>query len=203
MIWPAVSFGLVAAGYFRFGSVVFGKSAQGVLAANNQLLLLPYLVYLWFVWHLLRLLKTESAYDQINERITIGRRLLSHERPSEFDHVIDLTSEFTEPTALRGASYHSFQILDGEIPSVEKLHKWIVETDKLPGRLFIHCAEGHGRTGLFAAALLLHRGTAQTPDEALRFIQSKRPLVRLRKRQMGLLYEYHNRYQLLTNRELK
>ena len=45
--------------------------------------------------------------------------------------------------------------------------------------LYIHCAQGHGRTGLVAALFLLAHGDADTPDTAIEMIQSSRPLVGL------------------------
>ena len=192
LLWPALSFGMVALGYFHFGPRVYGKSQRGILSPINLLLLLPYLLYLWFVWYAVRLVKRESAFDQLTENIFIGRRLLSHEFPDNIDHVIDLTCEFTEPKALRSISYHSFQILDGFVPSPEQLRDWAAQAAELSGNIYIHCAEGHGRTGLFAAVLLLHIGHSQTPDDVLQFIKSKRPLVRLNQQQMAALNATHN-----------
>lgn len=186
-LWPALSFAIVASGYFYFGPRVYGKSKRGILSPVTMLLLLPYLLFSWSVWYTVRLVKREAAYNQLTENIFMGRRLLSHELPAHIDHVVDLTCEFTEPKRLRAGSYHSFQILDGFVPTCEQLCEWVETTSRLPGNLYIHCAEGHGRTGLFAAALLRHRGDFQTVDDALQFIKSKRPLVRLGQRQMAVL----------------
>src|SRR5438093_13740063 len=49
------------------------------------------------------------------------------------------------------------------------------------GRLLIHCANGHGRAGLVAAAWLIGQGLAGSPKEALDLLQSVRPRVRLRR----------------------
>ena len=185
-LWPAISFGIVAVGYLFFGPKVFGKS-EGVLSTLNTILLLPYLLYMWSVWYLVRFVKTETAYDQLTESIYIGRRLLSHEFPDFVDHVIDLTCEFTEPKPLRNADYHSFQILDGFAPQTAQLKQWIANTANLNGNIYIHCAEGHGRTGLFAAALLVQLGNFTSVDDALEFVKSKRPLVRLGARQLESL----------------
>jgi hypothetical protein len=190
-LWPSLSFALVAAGYFRLGPAVYGKSLDGKLAIANQLLLLPYLIYLWSVWYAIRLVKREPAYDQLTTNIFIGRRLLPHELPEHIEHVIDLTSEFRKLTSLRSTSYHSFPILDAFVPPLEMLQYWVSQTAELSGNIYIHCAEGHGRTGLFAAALLLHTGHSQTPSDAVRYIQSKRPLVRLGKPQLNFLTKFH------------
>ena len=188
LIWPGISFAVVASGYFYFGPSVYGKSARGLISPTCQLLLLPYLLYAWSVWYAVRLVRREPAFHQLTERIFIGRRLLSREVPNNIDHVIDLTCEFNEPKGLRSLSYHSCQILDGFVPSQQQLHKWAAMVSELRGNIYIHCAEGHGRTGLFAAVLLLETGHSQTVHEALRLIVERRPLVRLGKRQLALLH---------------
>ncbi|MEZ6044406.1 MAG: dual specificity protein phosphatase family protein [Planctomycetaceae bacterium] len=188
-LWPAVSFGVVAAGYLYFGPVVFGKSKTGLLSKFNTIVLLPYLIYAWTAWHLIRLFKREAAYDQLTDKIYIGRRLMNHEVPSFIDHVIDLTCEFSEPRSFREKKYYSYPILDGFIPRSEDLQTWVLEVSRLEGVIYIHCAEGHGRTGLFAAALLIQQGMFNSIEDALEFIKSKRPLVRLGRRQLQVLTE--------------
>lgn len=186
-LWPAANFGVIATAYCYVGPSIFGKSAKGHLSPIAQILLLPYLLPTWAVWHLLRPVRTEPPFNQLTDRVFIGRRLLSHELPPNIDHVIDLTCEFNEPVALRSLSYFSFPILDGFVPPVEQLKKWILEVSGMPGTIYIHCAEGHGRTGLFAAALLFTLGDFSTPMAALDYIRSKRPLVRLDRRQLTVL----------------
>lgn len=190
-LWPAISFGIVSLGYLHFGPRVYGKSEHGLLSPTAQLLLLPYLLYVWAVWYAVRIVKREPAFNSLTKNIFIGRRLLSRELPDNIDHVVDLTCEFNEPKALRSLSYHSFQILDGFVPSRGQLHEWTDRISKLSGNIFIHCAEGHGRTGLLAACVLLYLGHSQTPNEALQLIRSKRPLVRLGRRQLAVLNEIH------------
>lgn len=191
LLWPAASFGIVAAGYLHLGPRVFGKSQSGRLSFIAQLVLFPYLFYLWSVWHLLRIIKREAAFDQLVDQLYIGRRLLSRELPCDIVHVVDLTCEFNEPRELRSLSYHSFQILDGAAPSPDQLQKWVDQVAGLTGNVYVHCAEGHGRTGLFAAALLLRSGRCDTPEEAISFVKSKRPLVRLGRQQMEVLRALH------------
>jgi len=186
-LWPAVSFAIVATGYLYFGPIVYGKSKSGTLSLLNLLVLLPYLLYSCSVWYAARLFKRESAYDQLNDNIYIGRRLMGHELPPNIDHVIDLTCEFTEAKQLRSVDYHSFQILDGFVPPTDHLRRWVAHGATLSGTIYIHCAEGHGRTGLFAAVLLVTLGHFDNVNDALEFIKSKRPLVRLGSRQLATL----------------
>ena len=192
LFWPAISFSAVAAGYFYFGPRIYGKSSNGRLALINQVLLLPFLLMLWAVWYAVRLFRREHAYNQITDKVFIGRRLLSFELPSFIDHVIDLTCEFNEPRSLRDSSYRSFPILDGFAPSTTELSTWAECVADLSGNIYIHCAEGHGRSGLFAAVLLLYAGDVHTVDEAVQLIQSKRPRVRLGGTQLKSLHSFAN-----------
>lgn len=186
MLWPALSYALCAAAWLGLGPRVLGKRYVGRMRTLNSVLLLPYLLYTWSVWHIYRLVNQERAYDQLTEDVLIGRRLLGSERP-DCDVVVDLTSEFPEPAALRSGEYISFPILDGFVPAATPMLDRVREVANREGIAFIHCAQGHGRTGLFAAALLLHEGSAANPDEALRLIQAKRPRARIGARQRQCL----------------
>ena len=73
------------------------------------------------------------------------------------------------------------------MPATDQLQVGVAQTATLNGTIYIHCAEGHGRTGLFAAALLVKLGYFNTVDDALEFVKSKRHLVRLGRRQLATL----------------
>lgn len=193
LLWPAFSFALVSAGYFGLGPRVFHKSEQGQVPLFNRCLLLPYLLYLNAIWHVSRLLRPEPPLHQLTENLYLSRRLLSHELPAEIVHVIDLTCEQSEPLALRQRGYHCFPVLDRGAPPVDLLCEWVAQAAALEGPILIHCAEGHGRTGLFTAALLLYTGAAPSVEEALRFIQSRRPLVRLSGAQRQAIQQFSER----------
>lgn len=189
LLWPAASFGIVCAGYLYLGAKVFGKRPSGRLAIVNQFFLFPYLIITWSCWYALRRITRQKPYHDLTENILVGRRLLSTELPEGIVHVVDLTSEFSEPQKLRSLSYFSFPILDGSIPNRELMLDWVEQVANLSGKVYIHCAEGHGRTGMFTAILLVKMGCFQTSLDAISFIQSKRPLVRLSKRQLALVNE--------------
>jgi protein-tyrosine phosphatase len=192
-LWPAVSFATVAVGYLHSGPAVFGKRQDGKLAPQNVVVLFPYLAYLWSLWYVIRVVQREPAVNQLSEGLLIGRRLLSSELPQDIETVVDLTCEFNEPRELRSKSYLLCPILDGFVPAMEQLVAWVQAIDAAREPIFIHCAEGHGCTGLVAAALVVARGQATTAMEALQIVQSKRPLVRLGKRQFRLLEEVVHR----------
>ena len=180
MCWVGLAYLLVSAAYLGVGPRIFGKKPNGRLSIYAQLALFPYLLITWTVWYALRVFRKEPPYHQVLQDLYIGRRLLSGEYPNGFDSVLDLTCEFNEPNAVVARHrYYSLPILDAcgatDANLLLQLQKIIDEA----GVLFIHCAEGHGRTGMVAAVALLLKGVANQPEEAMRFIQNRRPKVRL------------------------
>src|SRR5436190_940901 len=56
-------------------------------------------------------------------------------------------------------------------------HGWPVAAH--PGPMVVHCAQGHGRSAMVMAALLVRRSLAATPEEAVRRVKQARPGARL------------------------
>ena len=194
LIWAAISFGCVALGYAGIGARVFGKRADGRIRWPMKILLFPYLFYTSLIWHLYRLVSREDAFNCIDDDLVVGRRLLTAEVPDGFDHYVDLTAEFEDPSQIRTKdSYRSFPILDASIPSIAELES-AVEAAK-DGRTYIHCAQGHGRTGLFALALLIHRGRITSAEEGLDLLKSLRPAINLNREQSGFIDRYLTQMQ--------
>lgn len=189
IVWAGISFGSVALGYAGVGPRVFGKKPSGRIPLALKILNFPYLAYTGFVWHMVRLLSREAPFNTINNNLVIGRRLLEREAPEGFDHYVDLTAEFEEPAFIRKRQgYRCLPILDASVPRVEDLISAVENT--ATGRAFVHCAQGHGRTGLFALALLLRRGNVQTIEEGVDLIRSLRPAVRLNREQIHFAHRY-------------
>lgn len=179
LLWPAVSFGLVAVAYFISEPAVFGKRQDGSMSKGNMLVLLPYLFYLWSVWHVARILSREDAVNSLEADVIIGRRLLPRELTFTPGAIVDLTCEFPEPPAIRSSGrYVSFPILDASAATPETIAEFAKQLRGLESPVFIHCAQGHGRTALIASALLLSKGLASNADEALSKVQNARPLAR-------------------------
>ena len=61
------------------------------------------------------------------------------------------------------------------------------EVSALPGEVYVHCAEGHGRTALVAAAILLVRGKAATSDEAVQLVLESRAKAHMNRQQRQAL----------------
>ena len=188
LMWPALSFGLVAAGYVGIGPRVFGKQPNGRLLWWRALLLLPFLVFTWTVWHVARLVSREPAFNEIRPALWLGRRLLAGELPEHVRIVVDLTCEFPEPKAISGqAEYVCLPTLDTTAPRREDLLGLLGRLRDVPDTIYVHCASGHGRAAVVAAAFLLVRGQAANAKEALGMVRKARPGVCLHPAQYRLL----------------
>ncbi|MCY2963006.1 MAG: phosphatase, partial [Planctomycetota bacterium] len=179
--WIGFNFLLVGLAHAVGFQRLLGKRRDGTLPVWSWLLFLPYHLVIRLIWHIARLTVNEPAYNQARDDLFVGRRLLGGELDaviSAVDNYVDLTSEFTEPAKIRALpSYLCCPILDGGAPSPEQLSVWLAALR--PGRTYVHCARGYGRTGLFAVAILLSHGTVTAIDEGLAFLKRSRPRVRL------------------------
>ena len=195
LTWPASNFLVVAAGYLGIGPRVFAKRADGRLSIHALLFLLPFLLYTWSMWHMLRIFSRESSIDQLVDGVWLGRRLLGHELPDSVRRVIDLTAEFVEPPRIRGLpSYLCSPIMDAGVPSWEQLNsivEWLRE--ECEGDTLIHCAQGHGRTATIAAAFLIASGQCQGVNDAVSHIKTSRPTANLNATQRSFLDAHENR----------
>ncbi len=178
MVYPALSFAIVAIGYLGAGPRVFGKYSNGKRMWVASVLLQPYLLFTLATWHLVRMTSREPAVDRIDADLYLSRRLLTREVPETVNSVVDLTCEFTDPT-FECSNYFCFPMLDADCPSAEELHELAKRVLELPKPLLIHCAQGHGRTGLVAAAVLLASGKAATSAEAVALVKAVRPGIEL------------------------
>ena len=177
LVWPAVSFGCVTSAYFGLGPGVFGKRADGSISWRSWILLGPYLAMAWAGWRVLRWLERGPAFARLAPDVWIGRRLLAHEYPAEIDTVVDLTCELVECRGvLSTRGYRALPTLDATAPSCVALGELVASLDGRDRTVYVHCAQGRGRTGVVAVAILLGRGTATTVDEAIRLAGVARAL---------------------------
>jgi protein-tyrosine phosphatase len=186
--WPALSFLIVACGYLGLGAKIFGKRTNGTIAWYVFPYLLPYLLYTWAIWHLSRILRREDCYNEISPGIYVGRRVLGYELPRDVKAIVDLTAEFPEPAGVRvGRQYLCLPTLDAEVPTDGKFKALLETVMRISEPMYIHCAEGHGRSGTLAAAVLLLKGLAKEVEEAVIKLQAMRPGIRLKDAQKALV----------------
>lgn len=179
LLWPGNSCLLVGEAYGGFGVKLFGKRPNGSLAWWSWVFLLPYLAFTWGIWKLKRQFSTEPLYNEVVPGLWVGRRVLGEELPEGARVLVDVTCEFAEPSsALARCEYRSLPTLNYSVPPREAL---VALVEDLAGRdgVYIHCAQGHGRSATVAAALLLRRGLAATAEEAIQMVVRVRPKTHL------------------------
>lgn len=170
----------------RRSACVWKTDRRQALEAQGPLFL-PWLLLTRFVWHLSLLLLPESPTHLITSKLSVGRRLLPQELPNEIELVVDLTSEFEEPAGIcERVDYLALPILDASAPEPRELLASMEAID-LSKHVLVHCAQGHGRTGLVAAVVLMMRGQARNADEALATLRGIRPGIGLSHVQMECL----------------
>jgi protein-tyrosine phosphatase len=188
LAWPALSFALVAAAYAGLGARIFGKRPTGRLAPWAVLLLWPYLLLTWAVWHAGRLFDRRACASEVAPGLWLGRRALARELPPGVGLVVDLTAEFPEPRGVvANRIYVCVPVLDSTAPAGPALRELVQRVAGWQGGVFVHCAKGHGRSALVAAGVLLARGLAADAGEAERLLRAARPGVRLNAPQRRLL----------------
>lgn len=182
LAWLGLCFAALGMAHLARYPFLFGKRPQGDLPFWSLLVFLPLHAYTNLIWQAMRYLSKEPPISMITDQLLIGRRLVEGELPSGVNLIVDLTSEFSESRSLvRSARYLSFPILDGSTPDPAVFRGFL---RSLPMECcFIHCAQGHGRTGLFACAYLIERGIAQDVDSALGMLVAARPALRLNREQ--------------------
>ena len=187
--WFAANCFVIAAGYAGLGPRVFGKGADGRIPAWSRIFHFPYRLYSTGVWLLVRCLSRENATDRAADDLLLGRRLSAGEVPPGLSNYVDLTSELEDPAEARTSEgYLCLPILDAGAPSAAALQSALERLK--PGPTFVHCAQGHGRTGLFALAWLAHRRRIQTFEEGLALLKAARPGLRLNRSQEEFVREY-------------
>jgi len=187
--WFSLSLFTQSAGYASLGSRVFGKRPDGRIPTWSKIIHLPYMVYSVCTWQLTRMLSRENPTVIVTDDLILGRRLQAGELPAHVANYVDLTSEFEDPVQIRKSTkYVNLPILDAGVPSQDALHSVIARLK--PGTTFVHCAQGHGRTGLFALALLAYRHRIRSFDEGMALIKAARPGVGLNKTQETFIRNY-------------
>lgn len=194
---PAISLFVVSAGYFWGSAYLFGKRHDGSRSLFASTILLPYTLVAHVVWRIQTRLIREASFHIVNDKLIVARRLFGHEMPDDVEALLDLTSEFRDPSAIRAhAGYRCLPILDGGSISAKELIPALHNLTPSQGkRVLIHCANGHGRTGMAGAAWLILHGYATTADEAVAMLQRVRPGVKLKMGQWEVVRAVEEEYR--------
>lgn len=139
--------------------------------------------------------RNDRKFDLIAPKLILGR--LTWDLPyvadaPQVDMVIDLTCEWSEPWVLKSVGqYIAVPVVDTTRPTLEQTmfaaqaavdHRRNSEA----GSVYIHCANGYGRSAAIAAAVLLLDGTCSSPEESAKMLKLARPVVSLGSTSRGL-----------------
>ena len=198
LLWPlrvagaaaALSFLLVAIAYYGAGPRLLLKRSSGRRHPAAWLVHWPHFALTALAYRVSRIVAREPAYVEVAPNVFLGCRLTAREaRRAEaagWVAVLDLAAELPEVRPLRElANYRSLPVLDATAMSLERLRdavEW-VKRHAANGPVYVHCALGHGRSALVAAAYLLAVGLAADAKSAVKRLRALRPGVRLSRSQ--------------------
>jgi len=188
VLWLSADFVCVAVAYAFQWHGVFGKSTSGRMNLFRAITFGPFLALTWIVWQLGVTLSRRVGWHEIAPGLFVGRRTSRKGLPVGVNLVIDLTAEFPKVALDNEVEYRCLPTLDGSVPDSQRFIELAtsVANHETEG-VFIHCANGHGRSVTLMAAVLLYRGIAKSIDEALSIIREARPAAHPNRSQRGFL----------------
>jgi len=179
-LWPAVNLIILAWSYHHNNPELLGKDPTGRISKRATLVFLPYFGLTWLCYAAYVRLSRERWADEVADGIWVGRRPDADHLPPEGALVVDLTAEFpASPTVLKDWPYICVPVLDARAPALAHFEGLIGRLLTSQRPLYIHCAQGHGRSATVAARLLIERGLAQDSSTAESLMQQSRPGIRL------------------------
>jgi len=174
LVWIFLNFLLFSVAYARNSTdLILAKSRHGKVNYLFLVLNAPWLLFTWVVFQIQMLLSRENRVDQIEgSSIFVASRPLRGFDFSSYDLVVDLTAEFLKDR-VEDKKYLCFPNLDG-MPLSSTYDDVEVFKNR---RVLVHCANGHGRSALFVASLLLDMREVESFDEGLKRVEKSRPLA--------------------------
>ena len=195
LLWPAISLGITAAGYWGIGPGIYRKN-EGRIPLSARLLLAPSLAGQFLSLAYYR--RECQPWNQVTPQVWIGSRLNRREaheaRREGVTAVLDLTAEFSETCEFLGLSYCNLPVLDlTGIPS-HQLSRAVefISRHSQKGVVYVHCKVGYSRSSAAVGAYLLASGQAASIEDALAIQRKARPTIVFRPEVVATLQEFCN-----------
>lgn len=179
LLWLAAGFAAIAVAYAGAGVRLFGKHPTGGFGRAASILHAPARSTFEVIWWLRRAASREASFHEITPTLFLGRRPIRR-LPKAVVVIVDLAGELAASRlARRCAGYRSVPVLDRSTGDDEDYVALVGAIARDARPTLVHCAQGHGRSAQVVAGVLLARGVAQSPEDAVRWITQRRPGVRL------------------------
>ena len=179
LLWPAVDLGLLALAYGLNRATWFGKQANGRMQVLRVVIFAPYLVLTWLCWCLYVRLGSEAWSNEVAPGLWVGRRPAPTHVP-DGAHIVDMTAEFPAHSYFQDSqNLQCLPTLDARSPGVEALRSVALQLASMKSPVYVHCAQGHGRSATLAAVTMVLRGDERSIDGAMKSMRAARPRVHL------------------------
>jgi protein-tyrosine phosphatase len=196
LAWVAANAMMVSLAYCMNWPWIFGKTERGTFGWLPALLMAPILFFIRIVWRLQNLIYRTPLYNEIRPDLFVGRICRFGSLPSDISLIVDLTAEFPTPRSLRAKMQTvCLPTLDGCAPDWKKCQQAFELLGVRHRRIYVFCANGHGRSVTFAAAWLGQQGICHSASEAVTLIQTARPSAAPDRDQLSFLAQV---YPLMT-----
>jgi len=186
-LWPASNYFWLFLAYLinpDYGVILFQKSRK--TGQFNPLLFiyfLPFFIFIWSTWAIKHIIAGEHPYDLCyttasGKNMWIGRYPVFGV-PEECDIIVDCTVEF--PGRRIDGDYMNVPSLDMVLAPPQEFRDAAEKVIKLfeDGRksAFIHCANGHGRSALLAALVIVLLKEQDNLADCRKILKEKRSVI--------------------------
>ncbi|WP_434777924.1 phosphatase PAP2/dual specificity phosphatase family protein [Neisseria sp. Ec49-e6-T10] len=189
LLWIAFDFILLTLAYSGLGTSIFQKNTQGNISLSAKIVLAPFLIGAWCVVSWFN--RKTQHYNEIIPGVFLGQ--YPNKNMPKVKAAFDLTAKWFHRPYQKNIAYYSCPRLDLIVPTVEELTQSVFLFDqvvKQHSSVLIHCALGLSRSALVVTAWLYYNGDANTIDEAINLVKTKRPVIFFRDEHINLLHQW-------------
>lgn len=182
LLWVILNLFIMSVAYtLNRPQYILGKVKSGKINPLLLFLNLPWLLFSWSIFRLQMWVSREDIVNQIKgSKLYISSRPLDNFDYTSYDIVIDLTAEFLKDNVPKD-KYICYPNLDAITLSTY----YEDAMDFKDKKVLVHCANGHGRSSLFVAKLLMDLDLVGNFEEGLALIKKSRPLAVPSRRQLS------------------